>query len=335
MSEPLQSPLVADYVDLRDFAYMPLDVVRVRDSDLAALSSGDGFRAAVMLWCASWHQAPAASLPTDDRVLAKLAGYGRDLDGWLAIRDEALRGFILCSDGRLYHPVISEKANEAWDLKAARRARTEAATAARQARGNRPAERDDDQRDERGRDLEAAQASRRDKRDVRRNDDRDDAGNVHQGKGTEGKEEKNETRAERAAFDRFWAAWPNKVSRPAAVRAFKRHAHEIDEILAGVKRYIRDKPADRQWKNPATFLNQESWHDRPAPPSGGLFSVEAIPGDPIVELPGGLRWPESRIKAQLAAYRDNPRSWIDMIGPPPGHPGCRIPKHLLEQARAA
>ncbi|WP_236577873.1 YdaU family protein [Burkholderia glumae] len=61
---------------------MPLDVVRLRDSDIAALSSADEFRSAVMLWCASWHQVPAASLPDDDRVLAQLAGYGRVVTEW-------------------------------------------------------------------------------------------------------------------------------------------------------------------------------------------------------------------------------------------------------------
>ena len=56
---------------------MPLDVVRLRDSGLTAKASGDEFRAAVLLWCASWHQVPAASLPDDNRQLAKFAGYGK------------------------------------------------------------------------------------------------------------------------------------------------------------------------------------------------------------------------------------------------------------------
>jgi len=96
---------------------MPLDVVRLRDSDLAATESAESFRAAVMLWCASWHQLPAASLPNDDRVLANLAGYGRVVKEWLKERDGALRGWVLCSDGRWYHPVVAEKANEAWQGK--------------------------------------------------------------------------------------------------------------------------------------------------------------------------------------------------------------------------
>lgn len=113
MNEPLTPP----DCDLRDFPYMPLDVVRLRDSESAVISSGDEFRAAVLLWCAAWHQVPAASLPNDDRLLANLAGYGRDMKGWKRVRENALRGFVECSDGRIYHAVIAEKAREAWEKK--------------------------------------------------------------------------------------------------------------------------------------------------------------------------------------------------------------------------
>lgn len=107
------APPVYAELDLRDFTYMPLDVLRLRDSDIAILTSGEEFRAAVMLWCAAWHQVPASSLPNDDRLLASLAGFGRDIEGWKAVREAALRGFVLCSDGKLYHTVIAEKATEA------------------------------------------------------------------------------------------------------------------------------------------------------------------------------------------------------------------------------
>lgn len=107
-------PLVPAGVDLRGLLFMPLDVQRLRDSDLALTLSGDEFRAAVLLWCAAWTQVPAASLPDDDRLLAALAGYGRDVRGWQEVRAGAMRGFVLCDDGRWYHPVVAEKAIEAW-----------------------------------------------------------------------------------------------------------------------------------------------------------------------------------------------------------------------------
>ncbi|WP_081768984.1 DUF1376 domain-containing protein [Herbaspirillum sp. RV1423] len=110
----LPTPLTPADCDLRDFMFMPLDVLRLRDSDIAVISSGDEFRCAVLLWCASWHQVPAASLPDDDVILSGLSGFGRVIKEWKKVREGALRGWIKCGDGRLYHPVVAEKANEAW-----------------------------------------------------------------------------------------------------------------------------------------------------------------------------------------------------------------------------
>ncbi|MDE1009992.1 MAG: DUF1376 domain-containing protein [Paraburkholderia fungorum] len=113
----LPNPLTQADCDLRDFQYMPLDVLRLRDSDLAARVSGEEFRCAVLLWCAAWHQTPAGSLPDDDVNLAQYAGFGRAVDQWERYKEGALRGWIKCSDGRLYHPVVAEKANESWFAK--------------------------------------------------------------------------------------------------------------------------------------------------------------------------------------------------------------------------
>jgi hypothetical protein len=100
--------------DLRDYPFLPLDVARLRDSAIVDAITGDEFRAAVLLWCSAWHQVPAGSLPDDDAQLAKFAGYGRVIREWLKVRPGALYGWEKGPDGRLYHPVIVEKALEAW-----------------------------------------------------------------------------------------------------------------------------------------------------------------------------------------------------------------------------
>lgn len=127
----IEPPVPAE-LDLRDFAFMPLDVIRLRDSDLIAVASAEGFRAAVMLWCAAWHQVPASSLPNDDRMLSRLAGYGNGIKSWLSIKSEALRGFVECADGRLYHGTIAEKALEGWIGKLGYRKSSAAGNAAKQ-----------------------------------------------------------------------------------------------------------------------------------------------------------------------------------------------------------
>jgi hypothetical protein len=106
------APLTPPDCDLRGLPFMPLDVVRIIDSDLFALSTGEEFKAALALWCKAWLQVPAASLPDDDRVLAHLSGAGLR---WKKVKKIALRGWILCHDGRFYHPVVAEKANDAWE----------------------------------------------------------------------------------------------------------------------------------------------------------------------------------------------------------------------------
>ena len=104
----LPEPLVPPDCDCKGLPFMPLEVVRLRESDLAALSTGDEFKAAVLLWAASWTQAPAASLPDDDRILARLAGYS--LAEWSGLREMSLKGWVKCSDQRLYHPLIADLA---------------------------------------------------------------------------------------------------------------------------------------------------------------------------------------------------------------------------------
>lgn len=124
----LPAPLVPADVDLRDFAFMPLDVNRLLTSETWLLGSGDECKAAMALWCVSWHQVPAASLPTNDKMLAHLSAAG---PRWRKVKDHALRGWVLCNDGRLYHPVVAEKAIEAWGHKRKQSERGKAGAAKR------------------------------------------------------------------------------------------------------------------------------------------------------------------------------------------------------------
>ncbi|MBB4837282.1 hypothetical protein HNP52_000333 [Sphingomonas kyeonggiensis] len=125
LSAPL--PLTPPDADLQDFAFMPLHVARLRDSDLAAEAAPEACWYAVLLWAASWHQLPAGSLPDNDAVLARLCGLGRDLRTFKKHRADAMRGFVRCSDGRLYHPVVAEQVVAAWQKKLEQRWRTELA----------------------------------------------------------------------------------------------------------------------------------------------------------------------------------------------------------------
>lgn len=122
------APMTPPDCDLSDFAFMPLDVARLRDSELASNETPEACWAAVLLWAASWHQIPAASIPNDDKWIAKQAGYalrGKIDRAWADVRPGAMRGWVECSDGRLYHSVVAEKARDAWKSKIEQRYRTE------------------------------------------------------------------------------------------------------------------------------------------------------------------------------------------------------------------
>lgn len=127
MSDPLPPPLVPATIDLRNFPDMPLEVARVRDSDLRRRSSGEEFKAAILLWCAAWHQVPAGSLPHDDVELSDLAAYGTAKGAvrlFLKVKAMAMRGWIHCADGRWYHPRLASKVMMAWKAKQLQRERT-------------------------------------------------------------------------------------------------------------------------------------------------------------------------------------------------------------------
>ncbi len=110
-------PLVPAEVDLRDYDYMPLYGKRLFESDTWLHCDDAEKLAALRLWWASWHQEPAGSLPDNDRVLCSLAGKGDVLKAWQAVKDNAMRGWIKCTDGRLYHPVVASIALEVWATK--------------------------------------------------------------------------------------------------------------------------------------------------------------------------------------------------------------------------
>ena len=126
-------PIPAD-VDLRDFRFMPLDVLSIRDGRLP-LGDPAIFRATMLLWFVAWHQLPAGSLDKDDEWLADHSGAHAD---WPRIRDAVLAGFVEHADGRLYHPVVTEKVLEAWGRKHAKQ-RLKAADRERKAEAREPA----------------------------------------------------------------------------------------------------------------------------------------------------------------------------------------------------
>ena len=70
-------------------------------------------------------------------------------------------------------------------------------------------------------------------------------------------------------FESFWSYYPKKVDKGAAVRAFRKalKTYPATQVIEGAKRYAEDPnlPEKQFIKNPATWLNAESWNNGPLP----------------------------------------------------------------------
>lgn len=75
----------------------------------------------VMMWGEAFKAVPAGSLPDDDDELAEAAGFGMDVDAFLAAKAEIMAPWTLCADGRWYHPTVCEVVLDAWERASDRR----------------------------------------------------------------------------------------------------------------------------------------------------------------------------------------------------------------------
>lgn len=88
-------------------------------------------------------------------------------------------------------------------------------------------------------------------------------------------------------FEEFYAAYPRKVGKPAAKKAYRaalKAKAKHPEIMAGLDRYLATRPDPKYIPYPATFLNQERWKDhpdavRPAKESNLFFTAARMVGE--------------------------------------------------------
>ena len=107
-------PLLPPDIDLGDLPEVMLNIQWLCDSRFAITANPEERIAAICLHARSVHEKPAATLPDDEMELAFLSGYGRDIAGWRRVRERALEGWTLCSDGRYYRKDMAVKALTAW-----------------------------------------------------------------------------------------------------------------------------------------------------------------------------------------------------------------------------
>lgn len=139
-------------------------------------------------------------------------------------------------------------------------------------------------------------------------------------------EKKKETRASALIDDgwpkdfreQFWNRYPNKVGKPKALAKLeiaRKRKVSWSAVMGGLDRYIREKPADRAWLNPETFINQERWGDQPA-------SAGQRHGASHVD-PSEINW-----DTVLTSFKRF-GVWSKHAGPDLDSPGCRAPPEML------
>lgn len=71
-------------------------------------------------------------------------------------------------------------------------------------------------------------------------------------------------------FEVWYGEYPHKVGRAAAEKAYRSALARAspERLLDGLRQYVVSKPPDREWCNPATWLNQHRWLDEPAENTG-------------------------------------------------------------------
>jgi hypothetical protein len=93
-------------------------------------------------------------------------------------------------------------------------------------------------------------------------------------------------------FETFWQAYPRRVSKGTARKAFERAIRltDMETILSAIQDYKANKPSYCDFKHPATWLNGECWCDE---------------WEPADSLPAELRdfdtWSEEEIAAFMAS----------------------------------
>lgn len=87
--------------------YRPeVDWQRIRGSKTWRLCAPDMRNNLLRLWLESWNEVPAGSWENDDEIIASAIDMPARL--FAAHRDQLMRGWVLHSDGRLYHATVTE-----------------------------------------------------------------------------------------------------------------------------------------------------------------------------------------------------------------------------------
>lgn len=128
------------------------------------------------------------------------------------------------------------------------------------------------------------------------------------------------------AFEAFWTLYPNKVGKDAALKAWQKRQKAGDlpsheNLAEAIGRYIDAKPADREYCNPSTWLNQGRWQDALAKPTVAPAGITPTP----------IRRTDEDWRSALRRFKRDEYWPLSGYGPQPGYGGCIVPTSLLAE----
>lgn len=259
IADPLPAPPYPGDV-LANGWHFELNPSRIENSDTWTLAGQAASQGAqdmrpwlLLLWMRAWQQSPCGSLPADGDLIA--ARIGMDPRQFAAHRDILMRGWYLCTDGRLYHPVVTELVERMRNGRRKDRLRKEAQRAVDKSASPRRAKKISVPRDSRV------------------------SPTTGTGSGT-GINPLPPTSA--AGFRRFWGEWPEGSRKVAELRAAAEWVKQgceasADAVLAG----LRAAKASDQWAReggrfvpkPANWLADRAWEGAVHTPTQACESV--------------------------------------------------------------
>lgn len=121
-------------------------------------------------------------------------------------------------------------------------------------------------------------------------------------------------------FALFWKIYPHRIAKLAARRAFIKAIKlaTVEEIIAGVERYIQHKPEHIAYCHPASFLNGGRWDDCPAPEPKNQVNGNTkaqILRDDLKRIDARIQWllGQRPLNPKLAAELTNAKANREMV----------------------
>ena len=235
-----------------------LDHERIEASATWALAPAELRPWLLMLWMTSWKQTPCGSLDSDDAVIA--ARIGMPARMWAKHRAVLMRGWVKADDGRLYHATVTELVIEMME-----RRRSESDRKAAQRARHAPESHGSPTDVPRDNTVTPAESDT-DHRPPNTNKDREHPP-------TPRKRGREAVHAFPPGFEAFWAAYPRKVAKDHAAKAYARLKPD-EPLQRRILAALAAQVASEQWTrdggrfvpHAATWLNGRRWEDEAAVP---------------------------------------------------------------------